>query len=205
MIPKEGLLHELNFWRGFVKTDRFLNGWCTNEKTPELQQEVADFILSVPHESILDVGSGVVSLLHGLAPNVTAVDPLGEYYSTIFSYIDHGIKQPLPIAAENLHFKEQFDIVHISNALDHSQHPAAAFIKLLESVKSGGYLIVQGFENEAVHENWQGFHQWNMSIENSSLVIEGKKTKVKFEGGRVSKIVKLENGRNWIIWIRQKK
>ncbi len=39
-----GIYHELAFWQQFVKTDRFLSGWVKKVKTPELHQEVADFI-----------------------------------------------------------------------------------------------------------------------------------------------------------------
>ena len=69
------IYHELNFWKSFVKTERFLKGWVANIKTPELHQETADFILSVPHKKVLDVGSGVVSILNGLVP-VLSFDPL---------------------------------------------------------------------------------------------------------------------------------
>ena len=57
-LELHGIYHELSFWKEFVKTKRFLEGWVGKQKTPELNQEVADFILSVPHESVLDVGSG---------------------------------------------------------------------------------------------------------------------------------------------------
>ena len=59
--------HEIDFWREFVKTDRFLQGWCSNTKTPELRQFVYDFIQEYLPENgeVLDVGSGAVSLLHG--------------------------------------------------------------------------------------------------------------------------------------------
>ncbi len=73
-LELHGIYHELAFWQQFVKTDRFLNGWVKKVKTPELNQEVADFILSVKNDSVLDVGSGVCSLLNGLV-NVTACDP----------------------------------------------------------------------------------------------------------------------------------
>ena len=58
-LELHGIYHELAFWQQFVKTDRFLKGWVGKVKTPEPNQEVADFIKSVPHETVLDVGSGV--------------------------------------------------------------------------------------------------------------------------------------------------
>jgi hypothetical protein len=40
----EGVGHELKFWKQFVKTKRFLEGWVANVKTPELDNDVANFI-----------------------------------------------------------------------------------------------------------------------------------------------------------------
>ena len=85
-LELHGIYHELHFWKGFVKTERFLNGWVAKVKTPELNNEVADFIKSVSHESVLDVGSGVCSLLNGLV-NVDTCDPLGDLYSLIFDFM----------------------------------------------------------------------------------------------------------------------
>ena len=68
-LELHGIYHELAFWQQFVKTDRFLNGWVGKGKTPELNQEVADFIKSVPHETVLDVGSGVCSILNEIIFN----------------------------------------------------------------------------------------------------------------------------------------
>lgn len=200
-LELHGIYHELAFWQQFVKTDRFLNGWVKKVKTPELNQEVADFILSVKHDSVLDVGSGVCSILNGLV-NVTACDPLGDLYKLVFDYERHKLIAPIAVPAEELKFSNHFDIVHISNALDHCQSPYSALNSLLEAVKDGGYLIVQGFCNEAEHENWQGFHQWNLDLTDSGILrIKGRESELaalwtphiykKFE----------VNGREWFYWI----
>lgn len=196
------IYHELNFWKGFVKTERFLKGWVGNGKTPELNQEVADFILSVPHENVLDVGSGVVSILNGLVP-VDSFDPLGELYQFVFDYKSHGLKHPIAVLAEEIYINELYDIVHISNALDHTQDPFTAYNRLMDAVKPGGYLIVQGFENEATAENWQGFHQWNISVVANSLKITGKETEQYFYNP--FKVIKINfEQKTWFIWIIQK-
>jgi len=200
----EGIEHELKFWTNFVQTDRFLTGWVGPGKTPELNQDVADFILSVPHEKVLDVGSGVVSILNGLV-NVTAADPLSAYYRDIFDYEKHGLRPPLKLGVENLIMEDAYDIVHISNALDHSQDPVTGYYRLLAAVKPGGYLIVQGFENEGEYEKYSGMHQWNLSIENNQLVIKDKNGEVeRFSGPHFAKTVKLDSGKDWFIWIVKK-
>ena len=206
-----GIYHELAFWQQFVKTDRFLNGWVKKIQTPELHQEVAEFIKSVDHDNVLDVGSGVVSILNGLV-EVTAVDPLGDLYRLIFDYDRHRINPPFPYPSEEIPFKDEYDIVHISNALDHTQNPMKAFDRLYKLVKPGGYLIVQGFENEATHENWQGFHQNDIFVEeiwddqkDYLLRIKQKDLLIQTIDETPFKcITKKINGKTWFIWIVKK-
>lgn len=218
MTTKElnGVAHELKFWAGFVKTERFLKGWVADCVTPELNHKVYDFIHGMLTQSperdkvkVLDVGSGVVSILNGLVPkkNLTAVDPLGELYEIVFDYGQHGIKSPLPVPAEEMKYLEEFDIVHISNALDHTQNPKAAFDRLLEATKPGGFLIIQGFENEATYEKWQGFHQWNIYIDGNKdgLAIEGKDgLHAAIRNPYFADVTTFENNKSWFIFIVKK-
>lgn len=199
-----GIYHELAFWQQFVKTDRFLSGWVKKVKTPELHQEVADFILSVPHNTVLDVGSGVVSILNGLV-EVRAVDPLGDLYRLVFDYDRHKVAPPMAYPAEELPFKNEYDIVHISNAIDHTQDPLKAFSSLYKAVKPGGYLIIQGFENEATHENWQGFHQHDIYCDENSIKIRYKENTYTTIDENPDKLIRKQLGdKTWFIYIVQK-
>ena len=94
----QGTQQELDFWKGFVKTERFLNGWVAKRKTPELNEFVAHFIQQHDHGKILDCGSGVVSILNGLCDDaeLVATDLLAEQYAKIFNYQYHEIDPPLP-------------------------------------------------------------------------------------------------------------
>lgn len=208
-----GIAHELGFWKGFVKTDRFLKGWAAPIPTPELNDLVKQFIhYNAPANArILDAGSGVVSILHGLRPdlNIVAADPLGELYALVFDYKRHGINAPLPVPAEELcelTHANHYDLVHCSNALDHTQDPYRAFSKLYSCVKPGGYLLIQGFTNEAVNENWQGFHQWNITLtENGRLDIQGRETG--YLCGPVPEqhhLLTLPTGKEWFIYVARK-
>lgn len=202
--------HEINFWKGFVKTERFLTGWCGPEKTPELNDIVYEFIKKNLPEGgkVLDCGSGVCSILNGTVPNdnLIVTDLLAAEYAKIFDYRKHDIVQPIPIGCEDLPYVNQFDIVHISNALDHTQNPVVAFEFLKRAVKPGGYLIVQGFENEGEYENWQGFHQWNLSLtEQGQIRIASKSGEISYtECTKDFHRVYVELlGREWFIWIGQ--
>jgi SAM-dependent methyltransferase len=137
--------------------------------------------------------------------DVEPFDPLGDLYEIVFNYKAHKVTQPKPYPAEELPHNAEFDIVHCSNAIDHTQSPMLAYTKMMQAVKPGGYLIIQGFENEGTFENWQGFHQHDIYVNMETLciknqmgdmaVIDTKPTHLEFVEG---------NGKRWYIWIKQK-
>lgn len=202
MTPKE---HELDFWKGFIKTDRFLNGWVANTPTPELHQFVKDFFIErcPMGGTVLDIGSGVVSILHGLNLGllIIACDLLAEEYKEIFNYELHKIHPAYPIAGEELEFNAEFDFVHCSNALDHTTDPQLVFDNMVRALKPNGYIIVQGFENEAEHEKYQGMHQHNLRVEDEKLVPIDTSAVDHFRSFRFENHYQ---GRTWFIWIGQK-
>lgn len=174
----DGFAHEIEFWKGFVKSDRFLNNWVLPEQNPEIRAnhpDVAkcfdDFAAARNQEwdiiDVIDVGSGTLPWIKGILPNMRliACDPLADEYAKIFDYNKHGQDAPVKAFAESLPFDENtFDIVHCSNALDHTQNPYKAILEMERVCRPGGMILIQGFENEAIHEDWKGLHQWNISI-----------------------------------------
>ena len=206
-IDTKGTEHELGFWRWFVTTDRFLNEWAKPIVTPELSTLVADVIKSMPGARVLDAGSGVVSILYGLVPQhkLTATDPLSPEFQKFFDHAAVNTPAPLPVAAEDIAFHEQFDIVHIRNAIDHTNDPAAAYAALWRAVAPGGTLIIHGFANEANFENWAGFHKWNMDLIDHALCIDGAENRILIDtGAEIACKTTLETGRDWITWIKRK-
>lgn len=211
----EAVAYELQFWKEFVKTERFLEDWCSNKKTGELHQEVYDFIQAIPdyrYKKAMDIGSGAVSILKGTLPgdNITTTDALACLYKIIFDYRERGIKPPLTFCGEELdkYFHEEFDIVHCSNAIDHTQEPIKVFQNMMHVCRKGGYVIVQGFENEAVCENWSGFHQWNFAMTaGGSVYYTDKNGNSKSFQGEVVFHKRKENvykGKTWFICIWKK-
>jgi SAM-dependent methyltransferase len=190
--------HELLFWKSFVKTDRFLKGWVAADiKTPELQQEIYDFLTSFPdyrEKKVLDVGSGAVSILNGTFPeeNITTVDPLGALYPVIFDYEAYGIRAPIPCGGKNMNFSNKFDIVHCSNAIDHSQNPLAVYKNMHHACRDGGIVVLQSFTDEAINQNWEGFHQFNFNISQNGNIIytDQKNNCVKLGGEQVFYCIK---------------
>lgn len=197
--------HELKFWTAFVKTERFLKQWAANAPNPELPQSLKEFIFNVKHDKIMDVGSGAVSILHGLGLNVIAFDPLGGLYECIFDYKKHKIAPPIPIAAELLtQFRNDYDIVFMRNALDHCQDPFKVIMNLVDACKIGGHVIVQCFENEADFENHQGFHQTNITLLNGDLMINREVVRIPNVRTVTATIETLSTGKRWVTWIAEK-
>ena len=174
----DGFEHELGFWGWFVESPRFLINWVRPKQNPEIRAnhpDVAkcfdDFAAARNQEwdiiDVLDVGSGALPWIKGVLPNMrlTACDPLADEYQKIFDYDAHEQQRPVKAFAESLPFDDNsFDIVHCSNALDHTQNPYKAILEMERVCRPGGMILIQGFENEAIHEDWKGLHQWNISI-----------------------------------------
>jgi len=201
---------EIDFWKHFVTTNRFLDGWLSKEKTPELNDIVYGFLLNHKSSLTLDVGSGVVSLLHGtIDPDkLTSCDLLAAEYVKFFNYPNYQIKPPLAKSAEELDFNTKFNVVHISNALDHCQDVPKAYNNLYSCVDANGYLIVQGFVNEGIYENYEGFHQWNLNVVNNSQLILSDKTNTNIvldtDPYFTIKLFIPHMNKEWFIWIKKR-
>ena len=201
--------HEIDFWKHFVTTNRFLDGWLSSSKTPELNDIVYGFLLNHRSSSVLDVGSGVVSLLHGTidSDKLVACDPLADEYAKFFNYNGHRVNQPIAKSAESLDLNTKFNIVHISNALDHCQDVQKAYSNLYACVDVNGYLILQSFANEGSYENYEGFHQWNLNTIDNQLILTNKYADtwvLDKDPYFVTKIFIPSLHKEWFIWIKKK-
>ena len=201
---------ELRYWKKFVDTDRFIDNWCSPWPNPELNKYVADFItkhISID-EKILDCGSGPVSILNGLLSKyqIAATDPLGIDFRNIFDYEIYDIASPVPIAVEDMTYDQRFFIVHMRNALDHSQDPVKGIDRMMAALKPGGYLIIHGFENEGSHAGYSGMHKWDIGVYDGLLIVKdkaGHNAIIRTESVYYNTEV-LEDGRRWFTWIEQK-
>ena len=200
------IAHELAFWQKFVKTPRFLNTWAASTVNPELLPEVVRLLRPHSASRVLDVGSGVVSVLHGFVNEVVATDPLGKLYELIFDYKQHGITPPIAVRGEELlsHFEPgTFDVAHIRNALDHAQDPKKVIESMWALLKKGGTLIVHGFVDEADHEGFAGFHQWNIRPKSGGLGVYGKEGQYFFLSGE-GRTLQLVTKKDWVLLTKTK-
>jgi SAM-dependent methyltransferase len=189
-IRDEGRTIEIQFWRDFCKSERFIDNFCKATPNPEMDVDVELFIKGIvatlnssgATPRILDIGSGPVSMLSrsfvGQSVALLAADPLADDYRKMWVN-SFGNELTLPVACDGEKLSSafggsQFDIVHIRNALDHVIHPISVLEEMIKVAKRGGFIIVHGFENEADAEGWDGFHQWNLSTEMNDLIVRGK-------------------------------
>ena len=201
--------HELAFWKRFVREPRFLNNWASNKPNPEVTPEVLEILARYQSPAVLDLGSGAVSMLHGSVKNLTAADPLGGLYRLVFPYKRFNLTSPVAVRGEELksHFKNaRFDVIHISNALDHTQNPKRVVNNCLDLLKPGGTFIVCGFIDEGIKQNYTGMHQWNIRPTKTGIEVRGK-TKQYFElsGEVVVKDVNHKKHKKWIVFNTVKK
>jgi SAM-dependent methyltransferase len=190
-IREAGRVDEIRHWREFCGSTRFRENFCEREPNPEIDQDVELFIKGcaavqnahgqVP--KVLDIGSGPVSMLSrsfaGEKVDLYAADPLADDYAQLWDSSSYsGLVLPIACSAEELSTRfenDEFDITHIRNALDHVANPLTALDEMLKVTKPGGFLIVHGFANEAIAENWQGFHQWNLCwADGNDFTVSGK-------------------------------
>ena len=219
-----GFQHELEFWKGFIQTDRFKENWISDTPNPELQPESAGIILAEiegrKKYRVLDLGSGVVSILRGTVPdkNLTSCDPLADDYQEIFDYNSHGIRPPDCQSGENLKYNDNyFDVVHISNAIDHASNPAGVHSEMERVCKKDGLIVISGFVNEGEHERYKGLHQWNARIitgvDELDYILEvdreGRKggfvVDARYNGKLIhAETIRLETGRNYFVYAYRK-
>jgi len=173
----QGIPDEISFWNKYMKT----KGGKAYHKSFEFNtQKNKPFLLEgdIPNGmskvKFIDVGSGPFSRCGIKTDKVdldfTAIDPLADAYGVLKE--KYGLNNGVEVKAgyvETLsdQFDENtFDLVHMSNSLDHCFDAVFALYQLLYICKVGGKVILHHHENEAENENYQGFHQWNLSLHN---------------------------------------
>ncbi len=216
---REGFEHEKAFRTNFVKTQRFRDNWDSDTPNPELHKDVADLVLAENGElqkatkykkgiRVLDIGSGPVSILRGTLPKeqITCADPLGGFYRELGFDV-------IPVNGEWLYndlpfdggVKDEYDVTHISNALDHTVNPLQVISEMTRVTRKGGLIIIQGHVNEATWEQKTGLHQYDITVIGNRLHIRGPHS-LTYEPPFVvlSKVVKLTTGRDWFIFAFRK-
>jgi SAM-dependent methyltransferase len=175
-------LSELNFW----DLELSLNGPYVEEMMcrtdPEQQHKVYPWYIQplinelternsqIP--KVLDVGSGPISILsfgdQQSYFDLVSVDPLADKYEDLLNKykfkrsnkLVRGFGEDLT----NLFGLNVFDLIWMYNALDHCQNPQLVFKELVNVLKQGGYLFIQGQSREGTATGWKGLHHHDLYI-----------------------------------------
>jgi len=183
----DGIASELDFWDRWLSTkglqwpEDYKRRLDPNTPVQPWYEKILDEIPADPVR-VLDVGAGPLTILGRIHPRkkvlLEATDALAREYDVLLR--KHGVIPPLPTTcaeAEKLtnHFAPgMFDFVHASNCIDHCAEPFLAICQMLAVARIGATVLLSHEENEAEHERYTGFHQWNFTVENGNFIIRGK-------------------------------
>lgn len=173
-----GLESEIAFWKRYMETEGGIyydNFKAQTEKNkPFTLERYLDGLSKTKQIRFIDIGSGPFSRCGHVTENynllVEAVDPLAEVYNDLKkkNALENGItiKTGFVELLDKYFDADSYDIVHMSNSLDHSFHAVFGIYQLLNLCKVGGKVILRHAENEAERSAYEGLHQWNLSLHN---------------------------------------
>jgi hypothetical protein len=191
-----GIPYEIAFWdAGFrnAQTRKSLFAFSHYGQSIQLTGfDVEKFLLQQTNPTevkILDVGCGMTYYpgdklyVDGEEKqiNIHYIDPLAHYYNKILEKykinrpnIEFGMMEYLSA----FYPKHDVTLIIIQNALDHSADPVKGILEALQSLQVNGILYLNHHPNEAEFENYRGFHQFNITLEeNDDLIIWNKKNR----------------------------
>lgn len=188
-----GIYSEVLFWDGFISGEYFRklgrselmwNEYISPNRPFTLDEEIPDKFNGKDYKFI-DIGCGAYSRCGLVSKKVNLngvyVDPLAFVYNRLKNmyHTDNGISLTTGFVEmlDDVIQENEFDMVHMSNSLDHCYDPIFAIYQLIRICKIDGKIILRHAENEAERGNYNGLHQWNLSLENKehSFVIWNKK------------------------------
>ncbi len=182
-----GIPYEIAFWQGVYSNKKRVESlfcWSKYNKEIELVNfDVKRFLSQKANPTIVDAGCGMSfcngDKLNGKQLDVCYIDPLAPFFNKIIE------KKKLDLPKITFGFIEYLSafvlgkasLIIVQNALDHSKNPLKGILACIESLEIGGVLYLRHHRNEAETENYRGFHQYNISIENDEMIIWNKETK----------------------------
>ena len=186
-----GIPYEVAFWRSYYgnqSSRKALLSWSQYGEECRLDHfDVVGFVKGLNKEDpiIADVGCALSYMLSDIIGSrkrhVIYVDPLAPHYNRIlddyslpYPRITFGMGETLSL----LFPKDSVSLLHIRNALDHSVRPMMVVWQGLICLHPGGVLYLNHKPNEAEHEAYIGFHQYNVDCQEGRLVIWNKEERI---------------------------
>lgn len=175
---REGVAHERVFWADWFATQglSWREEYAERMQTRPLAAHLVALLPAGPAR-VIDVGAGPCTQVGNHVPGrdveIIAVDPLADIYAELAA----GITLPLPSRfafGEDLSARfdpDSVDLVLCTNALDHAIAPVWCLIEMLLVARLGGRIILNHGVDEAEHEAYAGFHQWNFRADEAGHFI----------------------------------
>lgn len=186
-----GIPYEVAFWRSYYsrrKSREALLSWSQLGKECTLDNfDIVSYISGIDREDpvIVDVGCALCymfsNLIGGKEYNVRYLDPLAPFYNKILDDYSLGYPRITFGMGETLNLvfpKDSVSFFHIRNALDHSVRPMMVIWQALICLHVGGVLYLNHKPNEAEHEAYVGFHQYNVDCVDGKLIIWNKDERI---------------------------
>lgn len=183
-----GVGSEVSFWTQWFATKglQWPDEYARRMQPRPLVPWVAALLPPSGPATVLDVGAGPITatghFLANRAIDFTAVDPLAHHYAAIIAKA--GITVPVRTGfafAEDLSARfdaGSIDVVTCINALDHTIDPVLGIIEMLIVARTGGRIFLSHARNEAVTQNYEGFHHWNFDTENQDVILWSKERRI---------------------------
>jgi SAM-dependent methyltransferase len=139
--------------------------------------------------------------------HIAAVDPLADEYNRMLDacgVVPHIRTQRGEVERlSELFAPDQFDLVYMRNALDHSYDPLLGIRQMLSVVKPGGWVYLHHAVNEGENEKYHGMHQWNFTDEAGEFIMWNHRDRVSVNTAlrgqaQVFNERVLQDGEDWI-------
>jgi SAM-dependent methyltransferase len=173
---------ETSFWEQYLSTRGSL--WpdeFSDRLDPDLplQEELLPYISHIRAGGkvrILDCGAGPLTILGKRLDDreveLVAVDALADEYDRLLAtYQVVPLVRTLHCEVEELEAMfgpDEFDLVYMRNALDHSYDPVRGIRQMLRVAKPGCSVFLDHRVDEALHGRYRGLHQWNFRLEDDA-------------------------------------
>ncbi len=183
-----GIPYEIAFWEGVYSNKKRIESLFSysryNKEIELINFDVNLFLSQKENPAVVDAGCGMSfcngDKLNGKQLNVCYIDPLAPFFNKIIE------KKKIDLPRITFGFIEYLSafvpprasLIIVQNALDHSINPLKGILECIASLEIGGVLYLRHFRNEAETENYRGFHQYNISLENGEIIIRNKESKI---------------------------
>lgn len=136
----------------------------------------------------LNIGSGPRSIVgqKTVSPSleVVNVDPLAPAYNALMSFLDAPGGGDIVFGAVEVIDEidlGKFQFISAQNCLDHAYDVPEGLERLINVLDDRGVIKLEHYLNEAVAQNYLGFHKWNIEIVDGKIHMWSKTESHKFD------------------------